>query len=432
MSWSNKKNWLTILLAFFLGGCENPNEIGLEVDPNENNVEVAFIDLKLQNSVVLEDSINSTNVGQLVAGSYLDTKFGLVHAEAYTELRPSSLLPGIPEDAELDSAILNLRFSYHYGDDFNQIQSLGIYELRSEIASTNNFTSDSLLLLQKWGEVSFFSNPQTDTVLSIPVDVGKFPDDTLPIQFERDALFNLLKETEGFNSFTELSTIFPGIAIVPEKEDGAIFGFNPNDQSTRLAIYFSTPDDSVSSSFELLMGNGINSFSRINGDRSGTEIEGLDEFFESIIPPDDKFYLQAGTGVTGKINFDRLKEFTDSTENLVINRAELIVGPIEEFTEYLTPPLQLILSLTDSTNIVNRDPDLRINQILLNSPLLLTFDPEENTFLGLITGYVQLLATGDIDQTQFLLFPSNNVRTVNRFVTPSDKVFVKLFFTTFN
>lgn len=63
---------LLIGAALMLFGCESPSEIGLELDPNENNVGVYEKEFVLPSSVILYDSINTTNDTRLLVGRFND------------------------------------------------------------------------------------------------------------------------------------------------------------------------------------------------------------------------------------------------------------------------------------------------------------------------------------------------------------------------
>ena len=69
--------------TLMLFGCESPSEVGLELNPNENNVGVYEEVFTLPSSVILFDSLNTTNDSRLLVGRFKDPFFGDITANLF-------------------------------------------------------------------------------------------------------------------------------------------------------------------------------------------------------------------------------------------------------------------------------------------------------------------------------------------------------------
>ena len=426
MNLLDKKLRLILILASFLISCEDedPNEIGTELDPNQDNVVVKFVEIVVDNSVTYIDSIVTTNSGRLLVGRHSNPEFGLVEAEAYTELIPD-FVQTIADSARLDSAILDLKYSYFFGQDFQLPQTISVHALTDTLPVFNNFSSAKLeFIADSMGQATVQVFPEVDTLVSIPLNTELGISTALSI-------FNIVRETD-FISQVAFANEYPGIAIVGSEENTAIIGFNPNE--SRLNLYFSYPGDTVASNYILPMGIGAVSYSSIIGERVGTQISGLDQFYLEVMPEDSSMYLQSGTGILPKLEFQSYLNFLDTIDNIIINLAELQIGPINPFEVYQTPPATLLFAAIDSTNVTFKDPTLRINQELILGQYFLEYNEAESIYVGRITSLIRFFTDGNPETTQLLLAPSplENAVTVNQLITPNNSVKLKIFYTTFN
>ena len=426
MNLLDKKLGLILILASFLISCEDedPNEIGTELDPNQDNVAVKFAEIVVDNSVTYIDSIVTTNSGRLLVGRHKDPEFGLIEAEAYTELIPD-FVQTIADSAMLDSAILDLKFSYFFGQDFELLQTISVHALTDSLPVLNNFSSlKHEFFADSMGQATFQVFPEEDTLVSIPLRTETGMSTALSI-------FTIVKETD-FGSQFAFANEYPGIAIVGSDQNNTILGFSPSE--SRLNLYFSLPGDSASSIYTLTMGLGAISYNSIIGELSGTQISGLDQFYLEVRPEDSSMYLQSGTGILPKLEFQSYLNFLDTIDNIIINRAELQIGPINPFEVYQRPPTSLFFAATDNTNVTFKDPAFRINQELVLGQYFLGYNEADRIYIGRITSLIQFLTDGNSETTQFLLAPSplENVVTTSRLITPNSSVKLKIFYTTFN
>lgn len=93
MNWPTNLHKLFLLLglATLLFACENPKNIGLELQQPQGLVGVVFTDtVTLKTSTVFVDSINTTNSAFLLVGQCNDPQMGQLKARSYFTFRPGS------------------------------------------------------------------------------------------------------------------------------------------------------------------------------------------------------------------------------------------------------------------------------------------------------------------------------------------------------
>src|SRR5690606_17079147 len=102
------------LLFLILMSCEEPNEIGLTLNPTDE-VGVYYAELPIEASMVFIDSIATSNVSTLLSGAQAYPDLGTIEAVAYTQVAYNA--SALNTEAILDSLVLQLRPAYFYGAD---------------------------------------------------------------------------------------------------------------------------------------------------------------------------------------------------------------------------------------------------------------------------------------------------------------------------
>ena len=127
-------------------------------------------------------------------------------------------------------------------------------------------------------------------------------------------------------------------------------------------------------------------------------------------------------------------DFLDTIENLVINKAELVI-PVETYSNYLVPSPSWDLYLTDNSNKFIEKYDSINYKIIYKTAGKISYvkDNNENkgNFTGDITAYMQNIASGSTSDTLLLLGQSalwNSVLNVNQSVTLKDKITLNLYY----
>lgn len=432
------------ILALFLFSCEDPSEIGLSLNPDDN-IGVHFVELPVATSLTLQDSINTSRPATLLAGSYTDPFFGRVTAVTYAEVQAN--LNSIADDAVFDSLTLSLEYGYVYGDGFLD-QTFTVAMLADTLSDTTVYYNDDVL-----PTVSTLGQ-QVYTVDG--ARLADYPDSTATLTMTLDAsfgsdLFDQLK-ADAFEDHEEFSFFFPGITISGDGNNGSIVGFSTEEGASKLILHYHTAEDTVLLNFPLE--NRVPSFNHISVDRAGTPLASLVNG-EAIPSPDGRLYFQAGTGVTPKLDLSSLYEFAavDSNANLIINRAEIVINNIVEPPTHFEAPSNILLFYTNETNnrivlrneygVVQEDaiygrylnnssiaPDTLLNPGSSSAPLFIPYNERKDTYSSAISLFTQTLLDRRRWLDQLLVIPASNGSTVNRAILNSDDIKLKIYYTT--
>ena len=137
-----RRSGLILGLAIFIFACEDPGEIGLDLNP-ENGVFVAkYQNIPLGNSVILYEDIltdnapridsfqNITSGGRFLTGNFSNQQFGKMTSKAFTGLYLGSV--GFSNDTlnfTYDSLVFNIKVDYLYGNSLLGNKRITIHEL---------------------------------------------------------------------------------------------------------------------------------------------------------------------------------------------------------------------------------------------------------------------------------------------------------------
>ncbi|MGD1889004.1 MAG: DUF4270 family protein [Cyclobacteriaceae bacterium] len=447
-----KKNvgWL-LWLTPFLFSCESDEILSLPQEPGDQNLNLYFTDIPLSYSLVQLDSIFTSRTSNsidyhLLVGNSRSELFGNVQAQAFTELTLDTRTEVTAED-EFDSLVLILVNDYFYGDASRAAdQTIGIYQLADTLARKSHYSQD---------KAEFLSDPLAEFPLSPNPDVDSSPD-TLRIPLVGSLgqnLFDLAQaNAETLQTDSAFRLFFPGIALTSPVESGFVAGFNPD--LLRLAMYFSTSDETSSTSYTFdISANRAITYNNIEADRSGTPLASLVTEDETFDAQDGGFYLQLGTGLTPVLSLQPVADFIKNIEDSIGNinnsdRSRLRVNRIDLYIG--TTPLGEGLPLPEAIVGFGFEEDFSIksdtNSIGTLIPRVLVADdiqptrsglypipPTESVFQAQITRHIQsLIDESPITEAELILrSPSSTAlgNTLNQIVAEPDSVIAKIYYT---
>jgi hypothetical protein len=366
MNWWVKRTGQLFLAALFLMSCNDDSLLLGFRNPNEK-FQVRYVELPVESSVVLLDSVNTMNFfregpNRLLVGKYSDAEFGEISSEAYTQYFYDGPDRQISSEAELMSCTIHLRYDFYtYGSPSNSPIEFQIYELDEELDNdsvlyfADNPISYSNLIAEASTQYSpaafekIIDDGKTDSVLMLDI----------PLPFNEPTMFASRLFTSARNSigtadttvtnFETFKKIYKGLAIVPVVAD-KVFGINPNKiydtqarlvdtASSRINFRYKTPTDTFSINFYF---GSITSFSHVTSDRSITPLSGLTTKYTEYEPVNDNRHVQPINGIVTKVNIDALDAFIDTIPAIVFNSAEFVVSSINDAGN-ATPPNSLTL-----------------------------------------------------------------------------------------
>ncbi|MCG8307977.1 MAG: DUF4270 domain-containing protein [Cytophagales bacterium] len=434
------------LLAPLIFACEDPGEIGLDLNPENGAFVARFQEIPVDNSVLLYEDIvadNATRIdsfqnigsaGRLLTGSFDNQSFGKVKSTAFAGLYLGKV--GFTDDDYVfDSLVFNIKVDYMYGNSFLGTKKIYIHELADSLKTdtlylTRNSTPYHDTPLGEFAfDLSALDTVWIDTVLTTKLS------DELGKRFLQEAKDN---ESTYLNN-KEFRKFFNGFAFVSDEANNMVAGIIPENNSTFLRMHFHNNEDTTSfdfifQDFDTINFNSTKYYNHISLDRSGTPIEGITEFYTEYQTSNDLSYIQASTGVFTKLDIQPYLNFIDTIDHLVINRAEIEI-PVQSFSDNTVPSSGLDMYVVDQNNRFVEEfiPRRPLPIYITAGRLIFSRNSNENEgkFEGIITEYIQGLTSGDSQNTQLLLGQTNlwnSVLSVNQSVLKKDKIVLKVYY----
>ncbi|WP_157716203.1 DUF4270 family protein [Roseivirga echinicomitans] len=392
---------LTLLFS-----CEKNGDFGFgsdDISPVEFSVET----VGTSSSVVLLDSISSTNLGVGFIGNIDDPDFGKVKATSYAQMKLNvDDLNDISEEAILDSVKLSIKFGYLY-KDFAKTARLKVSLLSEQIKDTLHITTNSTAISNELVASGNILIDELDSVYTINVN----------IDFANE-LFELMRNGSPQVATQEaFESAFPGLAFQTEDNSSNAFGIVLEPESSMIDFYYSevssTGTVNVPATHKITIGE-LTHYYGLEFDRSGTALEGMATTNQEYSPSSGLRYIQAGAGIVTKINLSELQTFANLKPDVIVNTAQVSIGPIDEPVDGVTPPTRLLLLLTDSGNRVIRDGEnFRAiqqdgsNPIGSGTALTLLYDEDSKTYTGSITSFIGYYFSDVFRRNQFFIAPSS-------------------------
>ncbi|RAW03367.1 DUF4270 family protein [Pseudochryseolinea flava] len=377
---------------FFFSCSEETSPLGFK-NPNPK-FQSRFVEIPVTSSVVLLDSVRTSNgdasndFNRMIVGKHIDPIFGEVSASATAQIYPLTNLVNLAKKDSLTlndslvfvSAEIRLLVDYYvYGAQSKTTQTYNIYKLSESLPSSTidtirttaggqqkpvEFITSRRRIYFNKSSIPHHATPIATA--SVEVDYDKYiteaNDETLDSTFVTatldnafgQELFTLMNSKVFRDTIAEAPKIFmdvfKGIAIVPQTSDKIIRFFLPN--STIRLTYKDKRKNTIYRT-DIGLGNHslfkLVSYNAIEGDRAGTTLDGLTNFYQPFEPADDRRYIQGATGVATVVDFSKVLEFADTIDQMLVNSAELVIKNIEEPGIY-SPPSTLIVKIINDNN----------------------------------------------------------------------------------
>ncbi len=398
---------LTFAVFALIQACEKPDDIGKNILPPSDNLNVDFTDtITIHAYSFSEDSVKTSGQQLLLAGSYLDPVFGQADASFYSQVKMPVSNLSFGSNPVVDSVVLSLTYFSFYGDT-TYPQTFEVYEVLEDLDDdTTYFSSDEKVVSpQILGSRTFTPHPQK------PLTIG---DDTLPPGL-RIPIDNALAErffAAGTGPFTDneaFTDFFKGIKVkaATNTSDGAILYFDPLVVHSALHIYYHNDDDTITTSF--YMNEDAARFSHFDHDFSTGTSMLASELQQQVVqkdtaPPVESLFLQSMAGVNVKIQFPHIANWRD--EDIAVNKATLVVET--DTTDYSADRYKAPLRLGMAK--LNEDGKLGLIEDFLISPELFDgrYRKDQNEYHFNITRHIQEILSGEPDYGMIMLVDKRN------------------------
>jgi hypothetical protein len=402
--WARIGGQLAVLaVALFFFSCEDETStLGFK---KPSKFKVNYVDIPLESSVLLLDSLRTSNLystgetNRLLVGRYTDEKFGEVTSTAITQyFTTNGAKTLLKAGAQFDSVSIQLRFDfYNYGSIAPSMQTVSIHEVEKELKidslsyyfnkshtlyNPTPLGSKSFAILPDLFDDLFEENAQDTITVNFPLnyDFGKRIFDSA--LRNRDAL---TAEDSTFSRIRQFITEFKGLAIVPQSSD-KILGITPSKPETRIILhYHDAENDSLQLNLSFI---GVINYNEIRANRGSTELAGLTQYSQPLDPAPAMRYIQSGTGVTTRLDFQSFYDFVDADSNalMIVNSAELFLGTPEPSSVF--PPIKsLSIRALKGERFLKRVVDPKINkaQHLADSASVTQYAGQMGVIAGMFT-----------------------------------------------
>ncbi|WP_345231962.1 DUF4270 family protein [Olivibacter ginsenosidimutans] len=354
-----------VVLIISLFACTKDGTISLS---NTNDV----IGAEISDSTTVKlatyqlDPLPSSGQGVLLVGRMEDAVSGNIAVSSYFRIGNSAVSSAsLPDDAVFDSLSLALPYQGYYYGDTTIAQTFTVHSVTEEIKLVDEsnaweddekpvFASGSTLFTnssfsyeqQPLGTVDFHPKPnsKSDTVFV-----------RLNPSFGEDLWTKIKDKSSQVTNSEEFLEYLKGFVLVPSGKASAITAF-PTD-SILMNLYYSytrTSDGKrIGAKLQLKVDDNTYQFNKLDIDRSQSLLKALPEGVKGELlasETNQQAVLQGLTGLVAKIHFPYLHEFVNRND-VIINRAELIIEtPSSSYIPY-TPPASLNIMLADQYGV---------------------------------------------------------------------------------
>lgn len=412
-----KLDLLTLLISLFiLGGCQNTDSIGLEVDPS-TGINGNFTDtVTVRSTTVREDTIPTSTLSQFPLGHFTDPVFGKTVANIALTLNLTTGSTTFGTTPALDSAVLVLHYGDEfYGDSTSKFQ-IDVHQLSNPLVggrtyfNTQGYNFNSSVIGSQLVTVRRRDSVKINQIVTAKPDVikTKAPQIRIPIS----AAFinaNFLNASATNFSTNELFVKFiKGLYLKVNQAQssgpGGVAFLNLAD-SSRLDIYYKskkgTATDTTVTSFPILSRTAPVA-AQFTHDYTGTDIQ------TQLNNPSTQYdftYVQGLGGLRTKIRFPYLEKLKQ-LGNITINKAELIVTVVGGTDNYKPSP-RLIMYRTDIASQRQFIPDFGVDPaVTLDDGLFGGFyDSAKKRYSFTITTYIQDILKGKLQQYDTFIAP---------------------------
>jgi hypothetical protein len=416
-----KLDLLTLLIGLFsLGACNNPDQIGLDVDPN-NGINTAIDD----NTTVLaltvpEEKIFTNDLSKYPIGYFIDPDLGITETAVGASLNLPSDSLKFGTNAVLDSAVLVLKYANEfYGDSLTSNYRFSVHQLSAKLNPLTSYYNDMPLAYANT-EIGFKVMSKIKLKDSIAVNqirVGKpdtitkqAPQVRIPLsssfitsEFINAAAANFFKPAAFL---THIKGLHIKVDPISGGKAGGIPFFDLNSGASKLELYYRNVNAKIDTNYITFSIN--NSMSTVaatfSHDYTGTEV--ATQLANPAVEY-NKVFAQALGGLRTKVTFPNINQLKQLGA-IYINKAELILSVEGGSDAPFAPAPRMILYQTDIASQRKLVPDLDPYdaRFLSVGGFGGLYSSTSKTYTFNLTAYIQDLLIGKSKQYALYIAPT--------------------------
>ncbi len=339
-------------------------------------------------STLYVDSVETLGDSLCQIGHYKDSIWGEVTSSYYAEYSLASFTPEADHTYHFDSITISLTQSGNFWGDTLTQQRISVYPLKYEISLPDNEK------MYSHSKVALANDPLFNFSFTPEPGRKKKREFRISDNFGETLLNDIVAEKEAFDSQEKFKSYFHGFAFVPENSDQCITGFQVNDSSMYITLYYKDIYTSRTDKELKFNVNTSYAFTSIDHDRSGTPLAQVESGIINAMPSsklNQKAYLQGLTGFYNEIEFPHLNNLMEQGDIISIESATLYLYPLEgSYGKTNQLPSELRLYIADENNVLEDQVYSSSGTTIQNGNLILDEVQSRNSYYSFdITSFLQ-------------------------------------------
>ena len=401
--------FISVFILFSFFSCLDESSIaGAKwVESSFRNVQTDSCTVVL--STVLSDSLATSGDTVCQIGHRKDELWGEITASFYAEYEVPSASFSEDIEYQYDSITIRLYSSGNYFGDTLATQQIHMYPL------TKNISLDDSNYLYNTSTVQYSDNPLASfSFTPTPGMCNKELEIRLPDTWGKEWFNLLLEDSRQMESQDFFHDYFKGIAFIPNENDDCINGFQVNDSSLCITIYYHAITETTTENTLVFNTSSTLIFNKVIYDRSNTPIAKLESGYDNAIQTSEskhQAYLQGMTGMYINIDIPYLNNLCAEGDLVTIESAILQLYPVKGTYDRMYPlPKTLTLYTANKDNVTQSViTDITGNSVQTGDLVVDEMSYEETYYSFDLTSFLQtnLGTTGYNRQKLQLLLPDN-------------------------
>ena len=390
----NKIFSLGLLIGLIAVACTDPNLIGLEVQPESDNIIISSANFEgITSSTESVDSIRTDEASSLILGQINDPVFGFNQGTFNTQILLTENNNTLGSNPEVDSVVLSYTYSAYYGD-LEEFTNLEVKRINYDIHKDSIYYSNEnefIIGSAYWVDTYSLSNDSETPFLKIKL----LPDFGQQILDLGD---DILKDNETFLQE------FKGISVLASATNTILY-LNPNGSNTFMKIYYHNDEsgsDTLSLDFEL-----------------GSDAARANWFSPKQDPAitydQSKIYIQSMAGYKAKISISNKDSIKSLLEGKVINKATISFDVSDDSKSEYEPHEKLVLVRVD-----NEGNNVFLSDFIVEGDTYFGGKLDDDKYTFNITRYLYQLLNDDSYTNELYLLPAGAAVNANRTILDKD------------
>lgn len=319
---------LALLLIPFFFACEDPGELGVQVDSNNQNIAVKDTTISIPLSTILIDSLRTNQFTTMLVGNAEDSVTGSVQCTAYTQYSPAS---GTLPDDTLDFVSAYIRFK------INEVRTTdNILSGHIDVHESDDTLYNQVIYLAK-RKIDYNPTPITGVDYNINIDTDSIL--TIPMNDLGLELYNQLVRADQDSAFKDSlqqnRLYYQPLVFNTTSSNSGLMSLSLSNDTTALYIEMKSPT-SDSTYYYRYRFNGRGHFTNIERSKSGSKLSTLVDEYSSE-HSGGYAYGSMVDGIFAKLDLAPVKAFMEANPGLIVNNARININNTDYGSEFVVP-----------------------------------------------------------------------------------------------